>query len=101
MGLLLREPQNALGHDVALDLRGARRDRVRQRVELVLDEQPAAGLREVAHRERAATEDTDRDIAEPLAYLGEPELEDRRTHPGNTVVRRLGDVAFDERPKRI
>ena len=92
---LPRQAEHALADDVALDLRGAGRDRDRQRPQPLLDELVVVDV------ERVAVEHPHRELAEPLARLGVRELDHHRAEARRARARRLRHVALRQRPQRV
>src|SRR6187455_1282891 len=74
---LPREPEEALPHDVPLDLGGAGGDRQRQRVDALLDVIGGREVERITEREARSSEDAGGDVAQPLTGGVIGELEDR------------------------
>ena len=102
----LGQAEDALGHDVALHLRGAggdgQRDRLVPVVQLLgVAERRAVGPVQRVGGQRGPVEHLHGQVAEGLRVLGERELEDRAADAGDPGLRRLRDVALGEGPQRV
>ena len=97
----LGQAEHALADDVALDLRGARGDRQRQRVEPALDVVGARQTGRVAHGQPGPAEHLHGEVAHAHLGVVVGELEDRAADAGVAEAGRPGHVALGHRPLRL